>query len=260
MASPWDHELGLSCACAISKEYALEAYKRVLVICGPGHNGYSAFQTVHSKRRWICRRAPSRHFRLPSHAVLSEEEPKRRGHEDDGYAAEAGHCLWSANHRCTALCVVFIFHAVRSREELAASYDLVVDAILGFSAHGALRAPYDAIIGAVNASSLPVVCIDIPSGWDVDEGDVREEGIRNADMLISLTAPKACARFFKGRFHYLGGRFVAPAVFTQFPVHLPPYSGCELCVRLPFPFCSTQCEAKCEANYSTNTAATERAA
>lgn len=135
--------------------------------------------------------------------------------------------------------VYFPFLDVRSREELAASYDLVVDAILGFSAHGALRAPYDAIIGAVNASSLPVVCIDIPSGWDVDEGDVREEGIRNADMLISLTAPKACARFFKGRFHYLGGRFVAPVVFTQFPVHLPPYSGCELCVRLPFPSCST---------------------
>ena len=146
----------------------------------------------------------------------------------------------------------FPFLDVRSREELAASYDLVVDAILGFSAHGALRAPYDTIIGAVNASSLPVVCIDIPSGWDVDEGDVRKEGIRNADMLISLTAPKACARFFKGRFHYLGGRFVAPVVFTQFPVHLPPYSGSELCVRLPFPSCLTQCEANYSTDCSTN--------
>ena len=144
------------------------------------------------------------------------------------------------------------FLDVRSREELAASYDMVVDAILGFSAHGALRAPYDTIIGAVNASSLPVVCIDIPSGWDVDEGDVRKEGICNADMLISLTAPKACARFFKGRFHYLGGRFVAPVVFTQFPVHLPPYSGSELCVRLPFPSCLTQCEANYSTDCSTN--------
>ena len=141
---------------------------------------------------------------------------------------------------------------VRSREELAASYDLVVDAILGFSAHGALRAPYDTIIGAVNASSLPVVCIDIPSGWDVDEGDMRKEGICNADMLISLTAPKACARFFKGRFHYLGGRFVAPVIFTQFPIYLPPYSGCELCMRLPFPSCLTECEAECSTSCLTN--------
>lgn len=31
-------------------------------------------------------------------------------------------------------------------------------------------------------------------------------------MLISLTAPKRGARFFKGPFHYLGGRFVPPAI------------------------------------------------
>ena len=43
-ASRWDEgiaceEIGLSCACAIAKEYALQEYKRVLVVCGPGHNG-----------------------------------------------------------------------------------------------------------------------------------------------------------------------------------------------------------------------------
>lgn len=35
-------EIGLSCACAIAKEYALQEYKRVLVVCGPGHNGSSS--------------------------------------------------------------------------------------------------------------------------------------------------------------------------------------------------------------------------
>ena len=109
---------------------------------------------------------------------------------------------------------------------------MVVDAILGFSAHGALRSPYDVIIRTINESSLPVACIDIPSGWDVDEGDVRKEGIQHADMLISLTAPKACARFFTGRFHYLGGRFVVPSILAQFHLSLPCYEGCELCVRL----------------------------
>lgn len=107
---------------------------------------------------------------------------------------------------------------VRSREELAASYDLVVDAILGFSAHGALRAPYDTIIGAVNASSLPVVCIDIPSGWDVDEGDMRKEGICNADMLISLTAPKAWRPLLQG------------------PVPLSGRSLCGSCRLHPIPY------------------------
>ena len=38
-----------------------------------------------------------------------------------------------------------------------------------------------------------------------------EEAIE-PEMLISLTAPKRGARFFKGPFHYLGGRFVPPAI------------------------------------------------
>ena len=32
------------------------------------------------------------------------------------------------------------------------------------------------------------------------------------DMLMSLTAPKKGAKDFKGKFHYLGGRFVPPAI------------------------------------------------
>ena len=37
------------------------------------------------------------------------------------------------------------------------------------------------------------------------------DGLR-PDMLVSLTAPKLGARSFDGRFHYLGGRFVPPAI------------------------------------------------
>ena len=43
------------------------------------------------------------------------------------------------------------------------------------------------------------------SGWDVENGD--PEGFQ-PEMLISLTAPKKCAKFFKGKWHYLGGRSV----------------------------------------------------
>ena len=37
------------------------------------------------------------------------------------------------------------------------------------------------------------------------------------DMLVSLTAPKRAARFFKGPHHYLGGRFVPPAIKVTRP-------------------------------------------
>ena len=45
----------------------------------------------------------------------------------------------------------------------------------------------------------------------MDAGDVHGVGL-DADMLVSLTAPKLCAVHFTGRYHYLGGRFVPPYV------------------------------------------------
>lgn len=45
------------------------------------------------------------------------------------------------------------------------------------------------------------------------------------DMLISLTAPKLCAKHFNGRIHYLGGRFVPNALQSKYQLDLPPYPG-----------------------------------
>lgn len=47
--------------------------------------------------------------------------------------------------------------------------------------------------------------VDIPSGWDVDQGNINDT--LDPVMLISLSAPKKSAEFHKGA-HYLGGRFV----------------------------------------------------
>jgi hypothetical protein len=47
-------------------------------------------------------------------------------------------------------------------------------------------------------------------GWDVEEGNVSGVGI-DPQILVSLTAPKACAKGFHG-VHYLGGRFLPPYV------------------------------------------------
>ncbi len=56
-----------------------------------------------------------------------------------------------------------------------------------------------------------IASVDIPSGWHVENGDESGDGLR-PDMLVSLTAPKRGARFFRGPFHYLGGRFVPPVI------------------------------------------------
>ena len=47
-------------------------------------------------------------------------------------------------------------------------------------------------------SAPPVVSVDIPSGWNVEEGPGGAEGKPlQPDMLVSLTAPKLAARHFK---------------------------------------------------------------
>ena len=42
----------------------------------------------------------------------------------------------------------------------------LVDGLLGTGVAGPLRAPYDGLIRQINASGLPVIALDIPSGMD----------------------------------------------------------------------------------------------
>ena len=57
-----------------------------------------------------------------------------------------------------------------------------------------------------------IASVDNPSGWDVEDGPQNLEEALEPEMLVSLTAPKRGARFFKGPYHYLGGRFVPPVI------------------------------------------------
>ncbi|CAM9918392.1 unnamed protein product [Discosporangium mesarthrocarpum] len=114
---------------------------------------------------------------------------------------------------------------------MAGQYDVVLDAVFGFSFSGAPRPPFDTILESLKRSQTPVVSVDIPSGWSVDEGDVSGGGFQ-PQMLISLTAPKMSARFFTGPHHFLGGRFVPPGIAVKYNLQLPSYPGTEQCVRL----------------------------
>jgi len=50
-----------------------------------------------------------------------------------------------------------------------------------------------------------------------------------------LTAPKLCAKKFTGPHHFLGGRFVPSSIVDKFKLHLPPYPGTSMCVRIGKP-------------------------
>lgn len=106
--------------------------------------------------------------------------------------------------------------------------DLVVDSFFGFSFKGPVRDPYAEIISALEKSDKPVFSVDAPSSWEVDSGPPSEgPGAKfMPKYLISLTAAKPLVKYFKGR-HFVGGRFLTPAVAEKYGLDMPPYQGCD---------------------------------
>ena len=117
-------------------------------------------------------------------------------------------------------------------ESLRDAYDILVDALFGFSFHPPIRDPFVAVIESMRLSKLPIVSVDIPSGWDVEQGNLMGETGLRPDTLVSLTAPKKCAQHFEGTHHFLGGRFVPRAMERERILNLPSYPGLDSIVAL----------------------------
>lgn len=66
-------------------------------------------------------------------------------------------------------------------------------------------------------------------GWDVEQGSA--DGLQ-PDTLISLTAPKKSASLFRGRYHFLGGRFVPPSLDRKYQLNLPKYPDTDCVLQL----------------------------
>jgi ADP-dependent NAD(P)H-hydrate dehydratase / NAD(P)H-hydrate epimerase len=75
-----------------------------------------------------------------------------------------------------------------------AEADLILDAVYGTG----VRAPLDALSLAIkkllDESSVPVIAVDLPSGWDADSRDAKAQAFR-ADAVVTFTAPKIAHAF-----------------------------------------------------------------
>ncbi|CAH1175859.1 unnamed protein product [Phaedon cochleariae] len=198
---------GLSCASAIGKSYSeLQLQnKSILICCGPGNNGGDGL---------VC----ARHLKLFEYNPVVYY-PKKT--DKDLYKRLVNQCI---------LMNIPITECLPNKSQLNREFGLIVDAIFGFSFKPPIREAFVPVIDLMKDTSLPIASIDIPSGWDVEAG-ATEDGMK-PEMLISLTAPKKCAEFFKGKYHYLGGRFVPPTLQEKYKLNLPKYHGTECCVLL----------------------------
>jgi NAD(P)H-hydrate epimerase len=70
-----------------------------------------------------------------------------------------------------------------------AEADLVIDAILGTGLKSAPREPQASAIRALNASGMPVLSVDVPSGLDATSGAAHDPTV-HAALTCTLTAMK----------------------------------------------------------------------
>ncbi|XP_058432520.1 yjeF N-terminal domain-containing protein 3 isoform X5 [Marmota monax] len=112
------------------------------------------------------------------------------------------------------------------------AYGLVVDAVLGPGVEPSeVGGPCTRALATLKLLSIPLVSLDIPSGWDAETGGDAEDGLR-PDVLVSLAAPKRCAGRFSGRHHFVAGRFVPDDVRRKFALRLPGYTGTDCVAAL----------------------------
>ncbi|KIY96224.1 hypothetical protein MNEG_11737, partial [Monoraphidium neglectum] len=186
--------------------------RRVAVLAGPGNNGGDGL--VAARHLWQFGYEPTICYPKPTDKPLY-----------NGLVTQ-----------CKSLGIPFVSaDDLTGGAPLQERFDVIVDALFGFSFKGQPRTPFDALLESLKPSARPppIVSVDIPSGWHVEEGDPSGVGIR-PDVLVSLTAPKLAAKSFQGT-HYLGGRFVPPATRDKYGLVLPAYPGTAQSVRISPP-------------------------
>ena len=153
-------------------DFTLENYpdcKRVCVICGKGNNGGDGFVAAR-KLREAGREV----------AVLLLADPA----ELRGDSAEMFKRIGLAPE------------VAKTHEEFAAATsrlgdaELLIDAILGTGFRPPVSGLYAEAIAAINATKLPVVAVDIPSGADADVMGSQTGAVARADAIVTFTAPR----------------------------------------------------------------------
>lgn len=86
--------------------------------------------------------------------------------------------------------------------------DLVVDAVFGTGFHGPATGDAAALIDTLNASGVPLVSVDIPSGVDADTGKTEGSVVRAA-LTVTFALPKY------GLLDYPGAEYVGELVVAD---------------------------------------------
>lgn len=162
--------------------------RRVAVICGKGNNGGDGFV--------VARKLHEAGRELQVQVLLLADPTELRGDAAEMF------------RKMPQVPVV-----VKSDDELEAAKarvlggaEVLVDALLGSGFRPPVAGLYAEAIAAMNATGLPVIAVDIPSGADADATLEQTGTLARADAVVTFTAPRPA--------HIFGGLTDGPIVIA----------------------------------------------
>jgi NAD(P)H-hydrate epimerase len=180
---------GEGIAQAILERFGRQAKKGVLVVAGKGNNGGDGFVVARllKKKRIRC-----------EVALLARKED---------LSADAAHNL-RAYLKLKGKVTQVSANGLSLLSQRISKNALIVDAILGTGTRSEVGGLFAEAITLMNASGLPIVAVDIPSGLDTDKGGPLGTAIQ-AEMTVALAYPKL------GEVTYPGLDFVGDLVVAD---------------------------------------------
>ncbi|MDW5264158.1 MULTISPECIES: NAD(P)H-hydrate dehydratase [Acidobacteriaceae] len=147
------------------------AASRVTVLCGKGNNGGDGL---------VAARVLAGAGKTVQIVLLGS------GSELKGEAAAAWGRLQAEGGETSILKVEDEVTLAKALDES----ELVIDAVVGTGFKPPLRGLALTARDLLKESNVPVVAVDLPSGWDADSMSQTVEGAFRADALVTFTAPK----------------------------------------------------------------------
>ncbi|HTV06384.1 MAG TPA: NAD(P)H-hydrate dehydratase [Acidobacteriaceae bacterium] len=167
-------DAGEAVARFVSREYA--GAQRITVLCGKGNNGGDGFVAAR-----LLAGAGKQVSVLLLGIPADLKGDARKAFEEMGIAP-----VIAADEAALRAPAV---------QALLENVDLLLDAVVGTGFQPPLRGVAAALRDKVNVLAMPVVAVDLPSGWDADSRESHVDGAYRADAAVTFTAPKLAHAF-----------------------------------------------------------------